>query len=535
MAGRFEASQPLIRAMPIASVTTAAGSDEKSLFTSAAQVSCPGGAVIRGARYVLGMRVDATSYGEATDLIVRWAQRGESRTVIEVPVNAVMESYDHPDFQKVINRADLVTPGGMPIVWTLRLLGVKGQPRVYGPELTLHVCAAAARLRIPVGFYGGSEQALALMQKRLVEQYPGLTIVYACSPPFRLLSPAEEEKVAAEIRQSGCRILFVGLGCPKQERWMERHRDILPAVMLGVGAAFDFISGQKRQAFPWMQAMGLEWLFRWATEPRRLFFRYAYHNPRFVVLTAVQLLRQRVFGISQPGHPAPGVAEGVSETASSAPEALDVKTLAEALRQKRRQLILKRLFDFGAASLGLLLLAPALLLIALLIRCGSPGPIIFRQARVGRHGKPFVMFKFRTMRAQVGSAEAQAQAAAASAGILVKGKDDARVTSIGRFLRSTSLDELPQLFNVLKGDMSFVGPRPLLAFMLAGHPEFAAARALVRPGITGLWQIHERENNTSARVMMPYDLEYISQFNLRSDFAILIRTPFVVVGGHGAF
>ena len=138
------------------------------------------------------------------------------------------------------------------------------------------------------------------------------------------------------------------------------------------------------------------------------------------------------------------------------------------------------------------------------------------------------------MRVQAVAAAAEAQKEVERAGLLVKGKDDHRVTPLGRFLRSTSLDELPQLFNVLKGDMSFVGPRPLIPFMLAGHPEFAKTRALVRPGITGLWQVHERENNTTAKAMMPYDLEYIRRFSLWSDLAILVRTPFVVVSGNGA-
>jgi len=143
------------------------------------------------------------------------------------------------------------------------------------------------------------------------------------------------------------------------------------------------------------------------------------------------------------------------------------------------------------------------------------------------------MYKFRTMRVQAASAVGH-QTDTATKGLLVKGRNDPRVTPLGRFLRSTSLDELPQLFNVLKGDMSLVGPRPLIPFMLAGHPEFAKARALVRPGITGLWQVCERENNTNAAAMMPYDLEYIQRFSLWSDLAILLRTPFVVFSGKGA-
>jgi N-acetylglucosaminyldiphosphoundecaprenol N-acetyl-beta-D-mannosaminyltransferase len=116
-------------------------------------------------------------------------------------------------------------------------------------------------------------------------------VVYVFSPPFRLLRQDEKEEVIADIRLSGCRILMVGLGCPKQERWMAEHRGVLSVVMLGVGAAFDFISGEKLQAPYWLQRMGLEWVFRLVTEPRRLWFRYFYHNPRFLVLVIEQLLR----------------------------------------------------------------------------------------------------------------------------------------------------------------------------------------------------------------------------------------------------
>ena len=201
-------------------------------------------------KYILGMRVDATSYPDATCRIMRWAGANESRYVCEVPVNAVMESYDHPEFKAVINEADLVTPGGMPLVWMLRWLGCNGQPRVYGPELTLHVCAAAAQSGVPVGLYGGSQEALTRLVQQLTLKFPGLKIVYAHSPPFRKLTAAEEAEALKAIRDSGCRILFVGLGCPKQEHWMAVHRGRIPAVMLGVGAAFDFISGQKPRPGP---------------------------------------------------------------------------------------------------------------------------------------------------------------------------------------------------------------------------------------------------------------------------------------------
>jgi N-acetylglucosaminyldiphosphoundecaprenol N-acetyl-beta-D-mannosaminyltransferase len=203
----------------------------------------------------------------------------------------VMEAYDCANYRAVINAADLVTPGGMPIVWLLRWMGLRGQPRVYGPQLTLHVCEAAAKAGIPVGFYGGTERAVTRFASRMQERYPGLKVTYVCSPPFRPPSDQEREAAIENIHRSRCRILFVGLGCPKQERWMAQHRGLLPAVMMGVGAAFDFLSGEKPQAPPWMQAAGMEWLFRLATDPRRTWYRYVYHNPRFVALVAAHSVR----------------------------------------------------------------------------------------------------------------------------------------------------------------------------------------------------------------------------------------------------
>jgi len=250
----------------------------------------------RSARFVLGMRVDATDYDAARGLIMDWASRGESRCVCEAPISMVMEAYDQPRFRECINAADLVTPGGMPIVWFMRLLGVHRQPRVYGPELMLRVCQAAAPAKVPVGFFGGTAEVARDLVRRLELRYPGLPVVFVHSPPFRSLTAHEDEDICAAIASSGCRILFVGLGCPKQERWMAEHRGRIQAVMLGVGAAFDFISGHKPQAPRWLQQAGGEWLFRLATEPRRLWRRYVYQNPRFVVLAGRQWLRWRRCG-----------------------------------------------------------------------------------------------------------------------------------------------------------------------------------------------------------------------------------------------
>ncbi len=248
-----------------------------------------------GYRYILGMRVDATSYADATRRVLAWARAGESRYVCVANIHMVMEAYDDPNFRALINRADLVTPDGMPLVWMLRAMGIPGQERVYGPDLTLHICQAAAGQGIAVGFYGGRPEVLEALVHRLQERIPGLAVAYAYSPPFRPLSAAEEEAVVEAINASGARILFVGLGCPKQERWMAGHKGKVRAAMLGVGAAFDFHAGRVPQAPGWMQRAGLEWLFRLLVEPRRLWRRYLKHNPRFIVLAAMQLFGLRRF------------------------------------------------------------------------------------------------------------------------------------------------------------------------------------------------------------------------------------------------
>lgn len=244
-------------------------------------------------RYILGVRVDATSYQRATDQILDWAAQRLSRLVCCASVNNIMAARDSSDFRKVMASADLVTSDGMPLVWLLRGLGIPDAERVYGPDLMPAVLEAAAKSGVPVGLYGGSAEVLARLVERLTARFPTLNIAYKESPPFRVPTLEEDERSTQAIADAGVRILFIGLSTPKQERWMYSHRGRVDAVMLGVGAAFDFLAGAKPQAPRWMQRNGLEWLFRLATEPRRLWKRYLGQNPRFAVLALAQVFRER--------------------------------------------------------------------------------------------------------------------------------------------------------------------------------------------------------------------------------------------------
>jgi N-acetylglucosaminyldiphosphoundecaprenol N-acetyl-beta-D-mannosaminyltransferase len=247
-------------------------------------------------RRILGMRVDATTYAEATSLIMRWSQAKQPRYVCIANVHMAMEAYDTPAFADLVNRADLVTADGMPLVWALKRLGIRNAQRVCGPDLMPHVLRAAAEGGIPIGLYGGASPGFL---ERLVDvirqEFAGIQVAYATSPPFKDLSPEEDAHVVEQIRSSGARVLFVGLGCPKQERWMAAHMDQLDCTMLGVGAAFDFLAGIKPMAPDWMRRLGLEWLYRLANEPRRLWKRYLKQNPRFIALIAMQLAHLRKY------------------------------------------------------------------------------------------------------------------------------------------------------------------------------------------------------------------------------------------------
>lgn len=244
-------------------------------------------------RSILGVRVDATSYREAADQILEWARARRSCYVCCAPVSLIMQARRACDDQDVLRRAALVTSDGMPLVWMLRALGVRNATRVYGPELTSWILQGAAESGIPVGFLGGTKEVLHRLNEIVRRQFPRLRIAYSEAPPFRETTPEEDARITSAIRSSGVRVLFVGLGNPKQERWMRAHQGRVETVMVGVGAAFDFMAGAKPQAPRWMRQGGLEWLFRLSSEPRRLWRRYLLNNPAFAVLAISQLIRDR--------------------------------------------------------------------------------------------------------------------------------------------------------------------------------------------------------------------------------------------------
>lgn len=243
---------------------------------------------------ILTMDVNITSLEKTVAQVTRWVNGIQSRTICVSNVHMCMETYDSPAFAKVVNSADMVIPDGKPIALALKLLGYPEAQQVRGADITLSLCELAANKGLVIGLYGGTEQALVDFEIFLRESYPMIRIGCAISPPFRELTVQEDRAMIDQINQAGVQILFVGLGCPKQERWMAEHKEKMNAVMLGVGAVFDFLSGNKKEAPRWVQAIGMEWFFRLCSEPRRLWKRYFKHNPRFIYFLSLQVLRRKL-------------------------------------------------------------------------------------------------------------------------------------------------------------------------------------------------------------------------------------------------
>ncbi|MGH2856699.1 MAG: WecB/TagA/CpsF family glycosyltransferase [Solirubrobacteraceae bacterium] len=244
---------------------------------------------------VVGVPIGLSDYELALDWIDASVQAREPGYMCVCNVHTVMASAEDPELREALSGSSINVPDGQPLVWALNLLGHRLRDRVYGPDLMARHCSRAIRSGQRLYLYGGRNQgALVQLALNLRHRFPGVKIVGGYSPPHRPLTDEERDAVAAEINSSHADVVWVGIGVPKQEKWMAQMRPLLAApVLVGVGAAFDFHAGLVPQAPAWMQDIGLEWAYRLAHEPRRLWRRYLRYNPRFVVAFGGQLLEHR--------------------------------------------------------------------------------------------------------------------------------------------------------------------------------------------------------------------------------------------------
>jgi len=232
---------------------------------------------------VLTTPLDLLDWDVAIGRLVHWGNERRSAVVCICNVHMTVTAEHDKELSEVLDGAEMVTPDGAPVAWAIRRAGYASQERINGPDLMWRYLAEAERLGQVVFFYGGMEETLVALEKSMLAAFPSLKIGGMVSPPFRQLSEDEDQAYVDQINAAGTSVLFVGLGCPKQEKWMHAHRGRINAVMVGVGAAFDYHAGTIKRAPLWMQRCGLEWFHRLCSEPRRLWKRYLVTNTLFIV------------------------------------------------------------------------------------------------------------------------------------------------------------------------------------------------------------------------------------------------------------
>lgn len=242
---------------------------------------------------LFGVQVSVTGYDQAQEVILQAALAHQSAVVTHMPVHGLITAATDEKYRDCINRFDLVAPDGQPVRWALNRFGAAGlKDRCYGPELMIRLCRRAAELNIGIYLYGSTPAVIEKLQQRLLELCPGLHIAGAESPPFRPLTDTERQQVIDRINASGAGLVFIGLGCPRQDFFAAQTREQIRAVQLCVGAAFDFHAGNKKMAPAWMQRLSLEWLFRLTQEPARLWKRYLVTNTLFLLYSAKEFFRR---------------------------------------------------------------------------------------------------------------------------------------------------------------------------------------------------------------------------------------------------
>ncbi|QMU60307.1 MAG: WecB/TagA/CpsF family glycosyltransferase [Gammaproteobacteria bacterium] len=243
-------------------------------------------------KYVMGVRIDCINIEEVVRKVVQLVKNSKYGYVCAANVHMLMEAQDSRDFKNIVNTAAIICPDGMPIVWVLRKLGIYTQQRITGYDITINIIREAANSGMRIGFLGGEPKVLIEAVENLKMNNENLKIPYTYSPPFRDQSQQETESLVTGINDSGVEVLFVALGCPKQEKWMHDNAKEVRAVMVGVGAVIEFLAGTKKRAPNWLQKLGLEWAYRLMQEPRRLFSRYVILNSRFIAM----VIRQKLSG-----------------------------------------------------------------------------------------------------------------------------------------------------------------------------------------------------------------------------------------------
>ena len=436
--------------------------------------------------------------GERADVarhILARVNTGQRSTINFVNAHCVNVQMRDAQYRTALKDSDMLLPDGVGIEIAAKLTGQSLDDNLNGTDLFPELCREAQEEGVGVYFLGSAPGVAQAAAGWAAKTYPALRIAGAQSGFF---TPEQEDAIIDEINASFAGLVLVGMGVPHQEKWIARNRHRINApVVMGVGGLFDYYSGRIPRAPKAVRAMRSEWVWRLAMEPKRMASRYLWGNLVFLAHAFIEAATQ----------------SGLL---------------------KRANAVGKRGLDLVVGGLALLALMPIFIATALAIRLEDKGPVFFRQIRVGEDGTPFSMIKFRSMYTDAEERRAALLAQSDREGTSFKMKDDPRITRTGRFIRRFSIDELPQLFNVMGGSMSLVGPRPALPCEVAVYRAAQWDRLKGKPGITCTWQVRGRAEIPFERQAI-MDRAYLKRTNVWVDLKLLLCTPGAVLSGRGAY
>ena len=473
---------------------------------------------------LFGLQVANVTLKQAVADIVEAAAAGRRQRIAFANAHVINHAAMSPLYARVLAGADKVYPDGSGMAIAARWSGSPLADNVNGTDMFPLLCAASASAGQKLFLLGGRPGVTEAAAQTVAARGWG-DVIAGTHHGYVKRGGKEEAEAIEKINSSGASIVLVGMGVPIQDVWIKRNAGKLDApVVMGVGGLFDFFSGQVSRAPAFLRERGLEWTWRLAQEPGRLWKRYVLGNVIFLALAALNAADARMrrqmpaATSSRPGKIAASVhAAFRSQVVSGLPAGI------------------KRLIDIAGSLSAFAVFLPAIAAIAIAIPLESRGPVLFRQRRIGQNGRPFTMIKFRSMRADAELSYADLKGEVVERRqIRFKAKLDPRVTRVGRFIRRTSLDELPQLWNVLRGEMSLVGPRPALPSEVEQYGQEDRDRLIAKPGITCTWQVSGRADIDFVG-QVELDRDYVRNQSVFMDLKLILRTVKTILAGKGAY
>ncbi|SPJ32456.1 putative sugar transferase EpsL [Kushneria phyllosphaerae] len=444
---------------------------------------------------LFGLELLAATREEAVARIMVMASSRQRNTVNFVNAHCINVAARDATYRHHLQSSDLLLPDGSGMRLASKLARAPLGDNLNGTDLFPLLCEQAAARGLPLYLLGGTPGTAERAAHEMQSRYPALIVAGTQHGYF---DHDQNDDVIGAINAAGPALLFVGFGVPVQENWIAEHRQAIDAsVVLGVGGLFDYYAGNVVRAPALVRRVGCEWGWRLMQEPQRLASRYLIGNLLFILHALVYA------------------------TTLWVPSGTGYQ-------------LLKRTLDIMISVMALVMLSPLLLMVALIIRGEDGGPVMFAQQRIGAGGRPFTMLKFRSMGVDAEARRAALVAQSERDGVCFKMKRDPRITRVGYWLRKTSLDELPQLINVLRGEMSIVGPRPALPEEVVTYAGASWQRLMGKPGITCTWQVSGRADIPFDRQVI-MDIEYLSQRSLRRDIMLILQTVPAVLASRGAY